>query len=149
MAITTNGQQIAESRCYGIAYDATIHECKVCEAAAGCKKKTEGSVNKIPSKPSNAKPTDITSENGTSVNNAEELTSRPIPADAVGKSTKKKAKPDVKYSEDMPDFKSLSNDELKSLAAERGIDLAQFDKFTNDGIKRMRITMALKKTYQV
>ena len=40
-------------------------------------------------------------------------------------------------------------DELLALAEERGLNLSDFDKYTKEGIKRMRITMALKKTYVV
>ena len=60
-----------------------------------------------------------------------------------------KAKKDVKYADDMPDFKAMSVDELCSLIDERGGDSKEFDKYTAENIKRMRLTMALKKTYEV
>ena len=60
-----------------------------------------------------------------------------------------KAKKDVKYADDMPDFKAMSVDELCALIDERGGDSKEFDKYTAENIKRMRLTMALKKTYEV
>ena len=49
----------------------------------------------------------------------------------------------------MPDFKAMSVDELCSLIDERGGNSKEFDKYTAENIKRMRLTMALKKTYEV
>jgi hypothetical protein len=45
----------------------------------------------------------------------------------------------------MPDFKSMSLDELKELAAERNVEWKDYG---NAQITRMRLIMALKKSYQ-
>ena len=40
-------------------------------------------------------------------------------------------------------------EEITALATERGLNLKDFDKYGNDNIKRMRLTMSIKKTYEV
>ena len=64
------------------------------------------------------------------------------------KSAKEKTKDEVTYNSDMPDFKPMSIEDLVELAKERGLNPADFDKYTHTNIKKMRLTMALKKTYE-
>ena len=49
----------------------------------------------------------------------------------------------------MPDFKPMEVEKLIKLEKSRGINPSDFDKYTNVGIKKMRVTMALKKAYEV
>ena len=121
-------EAIKNSRCFGIAYDSSTKECKVCEVSKLCKARTEGTPA-----PTKADPApDVT------------------PAEKPKPAPKKQSKAsDKKYAEDMPDFKALQVDELIKLAADRGIDTSAFEKFTDVKIKRMRMIMALKVTYEV
>lgn len=145
-------EAIKNSRCFGIAYDSSTKECKVCEVSKLCKARTEGTPA-----PTKADPApDVTPAEKPDV----EVTGapRPQPKGGTAAAPAEKPKPapkkqpkdsDKKYAEDMPDFKALQVDELSKLAAERGIDTSAFDKFTDVKIKRMRMIMALKVTYEV
>lgn len=65
------------------------------------------------------------------------------------KPVKEKKQSTAEYDESMPDFKPMSVEELESLLTERGGNVADFEKYSNPSIKKMRLTMALKKTYEV
>ena len=71
------------------------------------------------------------------------------PATSKKKTTKKQDKPEVNYDASMPDFKAMTIESLINLSKERGLNPSDFDKYTAVNIKRMRITMALKKTYEL
>ena len=49
----------------------------------------------------------------------------------------------------MPDFKNFSVEELEKMAIERGCDLTGFEKYVVPNIRRMRLTMTIKKTYEL
>ena len=49
----------------------------------------------------------------------------------------------------MPEFKGLSMAQMEQMVIERGGDLADFDKYKAENIRRMRLTMFLKSTYEV
>ena len=49
----------------------------------------------------------------------------------------------------MPDFKPMSIEDIVKLATERGVNVAEYDKYTATNIKRMRLIMAIKATYEV
>lgn len=159
--ISTDLTAIKSSKCFGIAWDGECKECNKCEVSKLCKQRTLGGA-----KPSVYKPATTTKEENAEepVSTMKPATSRPEPKNAeeqaateveeapAKKETKakpKKDKEEVQYSDDMPEFKSMSVEELLTLAKERGLSPASFDKYTNTNIKKMRITMALKKTYVV
>lgn len=62
---------------------------------------------------------------------------------------KKVMKSNKKYASDMPDFRVTPLEELERLTLERYGSLDEFEKYTDPKIKRMRLTMVLKKTYEV
>lgn len=151
---------VKDSRCFGVAYDGTVKECKICEVAKLCKQRTEDDERRAtPSKPNPAKKSDI-STSDESVSTMKPSNPRPDPSSKDSSSSKpstkasakkespKKDSSDKKYSDDMPDFKPMSIEDLVELAESRGLNPSDFDKFTNTSIKKMRITMALKKTYE-
>lgn len=146
MEINTDMTKVKESKCFGIAWDGDVKECKICEVANNCKLRTLGGQKQAP----NTKPATKKADEDEKVSSMKPTNSRPEPKPAEKKAhAKKAAKPAKTYADDMPDFKPMSVDELLKLAKERGIDPAGFDKFTNTGIKKMRVTMALKKTYEL
>lgn len=157
MEITNAQEQIKNSRCFGLAYDDKVKECKVCEVAKLCQKQMEGGVVQVPSRPAPASKKNISmSDEAVESSTMKPASPRPMPkadtetAKPEKKSTSKKtAKKEQTYADDMPVFKEMEMDELLALAEERGLNLSDFDKYTKEGIKRMRITMALKKTYVV
>ena len=65
------------------------------------------------------------------------------------KPVKEKKKSDIKYSDDMPDFKKMDMTEIEDLLVKRGGDLSDFEKYTNVNIRKMRLIMALKKTFEI
>lgn len=196
-----DNQQIKSSKCFGLAFDASVKECKICEASKLCKQQTEKGViasTSVTGKKSNKKyiedtndideEDDIIDENEADVEEEtpkkskgagkkvsskkkapkkiveededeedeiedEDIEEDEKPKKSSAKSNKSPKKSSAKSSKsstspDMPEFKQLSTEELFSLAKERGLNLADFDKYTAPAIKRMRVTMALKKTYQ-
>lgn len=157
MEISTDMKEVKNSRCFGIAYDGDVKECKICEVANLCKQKTTGTSKKAPLTPAPAKKSDISNDDS-KVSTMKPSNPRPEPNDSEPaenntqdkKPAKKQSKKaEVSYADDMPDFKPMSVEDLIELAEKRGIDPADFDKYTNVSIKKMRVTMALKKTYEV
>lgn len=149
--------KVKDSRCFGIAWADDAPECKMCEVCNACKQRTLSGVKTAPStkpatKPAKQAPAPEVEEDNEEV---------PAPKDhkpekQTVKATKpakakaeKKEKPVVNYSDDMPEFKELSIEELLELATSRGIDVTVFDKYTAPNIKRMRVIMALKETYKI
>lgn len=150
---------LESSTCFGIAHDETAPECKQCDVRAQCKAKCEGAaiptpktkpakeVHKSPDKtPVSTKP--ASSKPSASAKPA----STPKPASEAKSTTKKpenKPKPTPTPSSggngDMPDFKSMSLEDLAGLAKKRGIEWKDYG---NDNITRMRLIMSLKKSYQ-
>lgn len=149
-------EALQQSTCFGIAYDETVPECKQCDVKAQCKKKSEGFMV----------PTPITKPKKTTTSStAEKEPAKPVttskPKTAKATTSKTTAKPDTKSTStvkkavpkkstpvpagNMPEFKSMTLDELKELAAERNVEWKDYG---NDNITRMRLIMALKKSYQ-
>lgn len=140
-------EMIKNSSCFGIAYDASVKECKICEVRTKCKSKCECGVGELPKKPSSVA---LADKEEVSMTDAAMDKSKAKENDAKAKKpVKEKKKSDVAYAEDMPDFKSMSIDELETLLNERGGDASEFQKYSAENIKRMRLTMAIKKTYEV
>ena len=152
MEITTDMTKVKESKCFGFAWDGDVKECKICEVAGVCKQRTLNGVKQAPSKPAPAKKADISADDD-KVSTMKPSNPRPEPKKSTEKPEKTekkatKAKTEVSYDDSMPDFKPMSVEELLELAKERGLNPADFDKYTNTNIKKMRVTMALKKTYE-
>jgi hypothetical protein len=140
---------IQSSRCFGVAYDKDAKECKVCEVANLCAQRVMGDVKKpVPTKP--------TANKNTAAENATETmkpaAARPEPQKEAAKPAKKeKPKKSAKnYDPSMPeDFKAMSLEDLESLAVERGLNLDDYAKYADVPIRRMRLTMGIKKTYEI
>lgn len=142
-------EMIKNSTCFGIAYDGSVKECKICEVRMKCKAKCEGAGGiEVPKKPEQV---NLADKDEVSTSDEAAAKSAAKEKDKTAKKPTKKAtaKADVKYDDNMPDFKAMSMDELVALLTERGGNPADFDKYTSENIKRMRLTMALKKTYEV
>lgn len=137
-------EMIKSSTCFGIAYDGTVKECKICEVRTKCKSKCETGVGEVPKKPAvvNQADKDEVSMSETAIDKSkakEKSAKKPV----------KPAKPATNYADDMPDFKSMDIPALLELLESKGGNPADFDKYAAENIKRMRITMALKKFYEV
>ena len=144
---STIEEMIKNSTCFGVAYDGSVKECKICEVRTKCKAKCEGGCGELPKKPDS-----VNLAEKDEVSQSDEAAAKSA-AREKDKTAKKpvnpaKKKADVQYEEGMPDFKAMSIDELCSLIDKRGGNSKEFDKYTADNIKRMRLTMALKKTYE-
>lgn len=140
-------EMIKSSTCFGVAYDPNVKECKICEVRTKCKSKCETGNGELPKKPAAAQQAD---KSEVSMSEAAIDKSK----DKEKAAAKKPAKPAAskekeQYADDMPDFKTMSIDELLNLLKDKGGNPADFDKYTAENIKRMRITMALKKFYVV
>lgn len=144
--MSDNNQKIKESKCFGFAYDKDAPECKICEVANLCAQRVMNGVKKPTPSPTVKKNT--AAENTSDTMKPE--TTRPEPQKEATKPTKKKEskKSSKNYDPSMPDFKAMSNEDLDKLAVERGLDLEGFN-YSNVSIRRMRLTMAIKKTYEV
>lgn len=143
-------EAIKQSRCFGVAYDASVKECKMCEVGKLCRQKTEGIVVS-----SGAVDTPTTKKEKEKETEVASPSPRPTPkpaanATATGKSSKKKGstKPEKEYTDDMPEFKPMQLDELITLANGRGLDTAFIDNYSDVKIKRMRLIMVLKQSYE-
>jgi hypothetical protein len=135
-------EAIKASRCFGLAYDSSVKECKVCEVCKLCKQKTEGIIPAKEDLPDNTNPVDTEVK----------ATKRPEPKEQskpVKPAKKAKQNAGKTYSDDMPDFKPMSIDDIINLASERGVNVSEYDKYTATNIKRMRLIMAIKATYEV
>lgn len=134
-------EMIRNSQCFGVAYDEHVPECKTCDVKMKCDAKCRAAWNVSNSKPA-----------PTIVAEVAEITTKAEPAKSQSKAKKpvKSPTPTTKnYSPDMPEFKGITIEELEKMAVERGINLDDFTKFTAPNIRRMRITMALKATYEI
>lgn len=134
-------EAIKASRCFGIAYDSSVRECKICEVCKLCKQKTEGII------PSKVK--DESADSVKPMDTEVKSEKRPEPKEPKNKPTKKQKAAGKEYSSDMPDFKPMSIDDIINLAEERGVNVSEYDKYTATNIKRMRLIMAIKATYEI
>ena len=128
-------EMIKNSECFGIAFDSLTPECRTCDVKHRCEAKYR--INNT------IKPVTL-------VASVEDI----VPSTKSTKS-KDESKKSVKslvektYREDMPEFRKLNLEQIEKLAVARGLDLTEFEKFKAVSIKRMRLTMALKKTYEI
>lgn len=141
-------EMIKNSSCFGLAYDGSVRECKICEVKLKCESKCRMGVSIPTQKPDSVALADKdevsmtdTAMEKSKVKEKDKTAKKPI---------KDKKKLTVVYDEDMPDFKSMNVEEMEQLLTERGGNVADFEKYnSNRGIKKMRLTMALKKTYEI
>lgn len=107
-----------KSVCFGKAFDKSIKECKLCYCSEECSILSSGKCTKPKS---------------------------PL-ADKISKELSNKSKGNLHPTVSYPDFKNYSMEDLEKLAIERNAD-PSWQKYDNKGIRRMRLTMAIKKTY--
>lgn len=157
MAMTTE-EMIQASQCFGVAFDPTVSECKQCDVHLRCEQKCRMGRAMVPTRPMStmlADPMDVLEPDTAPQQPKVTSTPKPkasTPAPAQTSPPKKTVKDAVKsknYSPDMPEFKGLTMAQLEKMVVERGGDLAEFDKYKAENIRRMRLTMYLKKTYEV
>ena len=147
-------EQITESKCFGVAYDRSVEECKKCEVWKLCYQKCNGYVQ--PSNLSDTEPETIVDtlyKQANGDDTIDDVIEEPKKPDtkkpAKKPARKKKQVPKKEYSPDMPVFKEMSMEELIDLCKTKDIDLEQFERFSSQQIKRMRVIMALKKLYEI
>lgn len=137
---------IKSSTCFGLAHDDTVPECKMCDVKAQCMKKTAGADIPVPTertkperpaKPAAEKPPKPAKP-------STETASKPAAEQSASK-PKKPAKPATEPVGNQPNFKEMSLDDLKALAAERSVSWKDYG---NDNITRMRLIMAIRKSYE-
>lgn len=149
-------EMIRNSQCFGIAYDATVPECKQCDVHMRCEQKCRLSRFVNPTRPM---PTELADPIEVLEPDTPPVVAKP-PKTTKSKTTtastqsppKKTVKDAVKsknYDPSMPEFKGLTLKQMEDMVVERGGDLSEFDKYTVDNIRRMRLTMFLKKTYEI
>ena len=157
-------EMIKNSQCFGIAFDKHVPECKTCDVKLKCESKCRmiGTIDATrPSMTMAASVSDIVSVPSDDDDDVVVVVKPKPQADKP----KTKSKPEVKkpgpqtpnkstvyvreYTEGgIPQFKLMTLDQLEKMAEDRGLNLADFEKYKSPNIRRMRITMALKKTYK-
>lgn len=154
--MATIEEMIKDSMCFGIAYDGKCRECKICEVSMKCEAKCRSGIGDVPEKPSKVVLADIDEVSETEVaakktatkeKAAPKTTTKAKPAGKKSTSTSTKA--EKKYDPEMPNFTPMSMDELIAMLPERGLNVADFDKYSEDRIRRMRIVQKLKATYEI
>lgn len=136
-------EEIQNSTCYGIAHDPNVKECKICEIKQECKAKTN-SEEVEQKEPPKAKEKPKTKSKTQTKSKPKPKQKEKAPESKPKTNTKAASKPDKDEEKDYPDFKAMSLQEMFDLAEERGVEVKKYD---NEGIQRMRLTMALKKSY--
>ena len=104
-------EMIKNSKCFGVAYDGSVKECKICEVKLKCENKCRCGIGETPKKPESV---NLADKDEVSMSDAAISKSKAKEADKKAKKPAKKdtAKAEVKYADDMPDFKSMSIEEL-------------------------------------
>ncbi|AID50509.1 hypothetical protein [Bacillus phage CP-51] len=144
-------EALQESTCFGIAHDESVPECQKCDVRGQCKARMEGA--NIPTPRKKEKKVVETPKEAKATTKSAPKSDKPSTGSTgtVKKTTPAKPKAEAKkkdpvqYSADMPDFKPMSFQALKDLAAERNVE---WKDYSNDSITRMRLIMNLKKSYQ-
>lgn len=147
MAVSINPELLKllqESTCFGIAHDETVPECKMCDVKHQCKAKTEGGLNIETPITRTVKATPIAEKKTTKKTTTSKTTEKPKSKPTTKKKPAPAKKPKAPEPKGLPVFKDMSLDELKDLAKERDVEWKDYG---NDQITRMRLTMALKKSY--
>ena len=151
--MATIEEMIKSSKCFGVAYDPSVKECKICEVYLKCKTKCEMGIV--------SKPADVeTAVDKDEISMTDEALDKSTKKDVEAQATEPTAKPAKKkkekapkeeksYSPDMPDISAMRLDELEKLVVERGGNVEDYAKYDNENIKKMRIKMFIKKTYEI
>ena len=128
---------ISKSTCFGLAHDETVPECKICDVKGSCKAKMEGGLG--------GSPIPTTRTISTPPEEKPKTTTAPKSKKADSKpKTPAKQKETPTTPSNMPDFKPMKLPELEELAKSRGVEWKDYG---NENITRMRLIMALKKSY--
>lgn len=190
--MATIEDMIKSSRCFGVAYNSRVCECKICEVSQRCQRACENPKGTEP-KAEETKATKADTEVPTTSDpdkveaSADEPTHEEKPKASKPRTRKpktdraksvsvtdsktadssddtkatdtvddtdaepKKEKPKKHYSPDMPEFKEMTLDQLFDLLEQRtDKKRSEFiDRYKSKSILRMRLIMAIKKTYEV
>lgn len=132
-------EQLENSTCFGIAWSSDAKECKRCDLQQECMARTQS--NTMFDQVKKLKP-----ETEQALQQAEEKKkSKATEKATTKKDTKATKKKENKNPEGMPDLKGKSVEELWAILEERGGTCKVYD---NVAIQKMRLVMAIKKTYQ-
>jgi len=127
---------IGSSTCFGIAYDDGVPECKQCDTRLKCRAKTLG-VDYVP------EPEPIVEKEPVPKPELPKVNVEPTEKETK-KKTKKGTTEKAPDNPNLPNFKEMSLEQLKSMAAEKSVEWKDYG---NDQITRMRLIMALKKAF--
>jgi adenine-specific DNA glycosylase len=132
---------LEESTCFGIAPDDSVPECQQCDVRLQCKAKASGELVDLPDKKvvKEEKPKDTPKKAPKKTENSSSKKSTNKPKANKPKSTKT-----VSNTSGLPNFKEMAWEELEQLATDRNVEWKDYG---NPQINRMRIIMALKKSY--
>lgn len=149
----TTEEMINASQCFGVAFDSTVSECKQCDVHLRCEQKCRMGRAMVPTRPMPtmlASSMDVLEPDSTPQQPAKPTsTSKPKMTSPPIKKTVKDTVKSKSYDPAMPEFKGMTLQQLEKMVVERGGDLAEFDKYKAENIRRMRLTMYLKKTYEI
>lgn len=151
MAMTTE-EMINASQCFGVAYDSTVPECKQCDVHLRCEQKCRMGRAMIPTRPMPtmlAEPMDVLEPDKPKSQPSVAKSATTKPTKQIPKKTVKEAVKSKNYDPAMPEFKGLTMAQMEKMVVERGGNLEEFDKYKAENIRRMRLTMFLKSTYEV
>lgn len=129
-------EQLENSTCFGIAWSSEAKECKRCDLQQECMAKTQS--NTVFNQVKQLKP-----ETEKAMKQAEEK--KKEKTKEVTSTKKATTKKENKNPEGMPDLKGKSVEELWAILKERGGTCKEYE---NVAIQKMRLVMAIKKTYQ-
>lgn len=138
--------QIEESSCFGLAFDSTVKECKICEVKGQCEEKyiQRDSKNKS-SKSKEIKSGKEAKSNKAVKSNVEKIVEK---EKKISKAQNKKKKSEAeKNNPDFDKFKTMSIEELEKIAKERNAETKRWINQTEERIRRMWLTRAIKDTY--
>lgn len=151
-------EMINNSQCFGIAFDPTTKECKQCDVHLRCEQKcrladAERTLRPMPTLVANKSEVTLDEPSPPPVKESPKPTVKdtvkPPKAELKVVTVKDVTKTTKSYDTAMPEFKTLSMEQIEKLVVERGGNLVDFDKYKVANIKRMRYTMFLKSTYEV
>lgn len=154
-------EMIRNSQCFGVAFDPTVSECKQCDVHLRCEHKCRMGKITMPIATMLANPLELLSYPDSPPAQPEEVTTKLVTPDnakakpkteSTNKIPKKTVKDAIKaknYDPAMPEFKGLTMQQMEQMVVDRGGNLADFDKYKAENIRRMRLTMYLKKTYEI
>lgn len=144
--------QMESSPCFGKAFEPTVKECKMCDLQQECAAKTKSNsvfneMKKLnPETEQALKKAEANKPKVPFPTQPQEPEEKETAAAPVEKPAKpKKEKKQQEIPEGMPNTKGMSVEELKELLEARGGTCKHYE---SPAIYKMRLIMALKKTYQ-